>query len=240
MSGSTERRRREPCRVAEHACGRRPRSDDPIVESVDVTLRFGGVISLAGVSLRQRRGEILAVIGPNGAGKTSLFNCLTGVYHPQEGRIELPTVRAAPRRRSSVASRTGSTGSGIARTFQTSRLFNALTRLRERQGRGRVPPAHRTDRRDAPAAAHPPRGARERRRAVRAARASSGLADRANELASSLPYGDQRRLEIARALGTAPSCCCSTSPPPAPTRPRSWRSRSSSGASTDEPASASC
>ena len=60
---------------------------DVIVEVVDVTLRFGGVTSLADVDLDQRRGEILAVIGPNGAGKTSLFNCLTGVYTPQAGSI---------------------------------------------------------------------------------------------------------------------------------------------------------
>jgi branched-chain amino acid transport system ATP-binding protein len=73
-----------------------PAVDDPIVSVDDVTMRFGGVVSLGGVTLSQRRGEILAVIGPNGAGKTSLFNCLTGVYTPQEGTIEFrPSGRPA-------------------------------------------------------------------------------------------------------------------------------------------------
>src|SRR4051812_48230530 len=64
-----------------------PAAGDVVVDARDLTLRFGGVTSLNGVSLRQRRGEILAVIGPNGAGKTSLFNCLTGAYKPQEGSV---------------------------------------------------------------------------------------------------------------------------------------------------------
>ncbi|MCU1491488.1 MAG: amino acid/amide transporter ATP-binding protein 1, family, partial [Acidimicrobiaceae bacterium] len=97
-----------------------------IVEVDHVTLRFGGLTSLNDVSLRQRRGEILSVIGPNGAGKTSLFNCLTGVYTPQEGTIlfhradgaTLSVVGTKPHRVNRA---------GIARTFQTSRLFNALT-----------------------------------------------------------------------------------------------------------------
>src|SRR3954453_18776747 len=91
-----------------------------------VTLRFGGVTSLADVSLTQTRGEILAVIGPNGAGKTSLFNCLAGVYHPDEGRIVFSPEGREPvaligRRPDHI------TQLGIARTFQNIRLFNALT-----------------------------------------------------------------------------------------------------------------
>src|SRR5665213_2528590 len=62
-------------------------ASDPIVEVSHVSLRFGGVRSLSDVSLSQERGQILSVIGPNGAGKTSLFNCLSGVYTPQEGQI---------------------------------------------------------------------------------------------------------------------------------------------------------
>ncbi len=69
-------------------------TEERIVDVDAIELRFGGVVSLAGVSFSQRRGEILAVIGPNGAGKTSLFNCLTGVYHPQSGSI---TFRPAAR-----------------------------------------------------------------------------------------------------------------------------------------------
>jgi branched-chain amino acid transport system ATP-binding protein len=99
---------------------------DNIFDVEHVTLRFGGVTSLNKVTIQQRRGEILAVIGPNGAGKTSLFNCLTGFYRPQEGVINfhaaqrgtVDLVGKPPHRISHM---------GVARTFQTSRMFNALT-----------------------------------------------------------------------------------------------------------------
>src|SRR5436305_9061898 len=99
----------------------------PDIITVDgVTLRFGGVVSLDNVSLTQSPGEILAVIGPNGAGKTSLFNCLTGVYHPQEGSIRFTAGSGAPvdiiGQKPHVINQFG-----IARTFQNIRLFNALT-----------------------------------------------------------------------------------------------------------------
>jgi branched-chain amino acid transport system ATP-binding protein len=176
--------------------------EDAIVEVQDLTLRFGGVTSLAGVSFAQSRGEILAVIGPNGAGKTSLFNCLTGVYRPESGSIvfhpareaSFDVIRHKPHQVNHV---------GIARTFQTSRLFNALTAfenvkigIESRQHTGPVG-----------AMLHLPRTRREERESDRIATellAFVGLERRANELAASLPYGDQRRLEIARALGTSP------------------------------------
>ncbi len=99
---------------------------DVIVEVGNVTLRFGGITSLADVSLNQRRGEILSIIGPNGAGKTSLFNCLTGVYKPQQGWIAF---HGANGHSTMVVGRKPHqvNRAGIARTFQTSRLFNALT-----------------------------------------------------------------------------------------------------------------
>ena len=99
---------------------------DVIVEVGNVTLSFGGVTSLSDVSLNQRRGEILSVIGPNGAGKTSLFNCLTGVYKPQQGWI---VFHGAGGHKTMVVGRKPHqvNHAGIARTFQTSRLFNALT-----------------------------------------------------------------------------------------------------------------
>jgi branched-chain amino acid transport system ATP-binding protein len=174
---------------------------DPILEVSDVTLRFGGVTSLDGVSLTQQRGEILAVIGPNGAGKTSLFNCITGVYHPQQGQITLhakagavPLLGRKP---------DGVTRLGVARTFQNIRLFNALSAVENvkigvesRQHTGAVGAMLRL-----------PRTRREERESDRRAFELLdfvGLSARANELAASLPYGDQRRLEIARALGTGP------------------------------------
>jgi branched-chain amino acid transport system ATP-binding protein len=175
---------------------------ETILSVENVTLRFGGVTSLADVSLTQRAGEILAVIGPNGAGKTSLFNCITGVYQPQEGRIML---RDDSGGQTNLAGRKPNrvTLLGVARTFQNIRLFNALTAFEnvkigveahDKTGPGgailRIPRARREDR-DGNARAT------ELLEFV-------GLRDRANELASSLPYGDQRRLEIARAMGTSP------------------------------------
>jgi branched-chain amino acid transport system ATP-binding protein len=176
--------------------------EDPILEVNAVTLRFGGVTSLADVSLQQQRGEILAVIGPNGAGKTSLFNCVTGVYHPQEGSI---SVRVEGRDAVDLVGRKPDkvTRLGIARTFQNIRLFNALSAVENvkigveaRQHTGPVGAMLRL-----------PRTRREEK--VSDERAFEllsfvGLERRSNELASSLPYGDQRRLEIARALGTGP------------------------------------
>jgi branched-chain amino acid transport system ATP-binding protein len=179
---------------------------DLIVEVVGVTLRFGGLTSLADVTLSQRRGEILSVIGPNGAGKTSLFNCLTGVYHPQEGSI---IFHSRSGRRTVIAGGTRKlkphtiNRAGIARTFQTSRLFSALTTFENvkvgaesRQKTGPIGAMLRL-----------PRTRREERESdarVIELLEFVGLRQRANDLASSLPYGDRRRLEIARALGTGP------------------------------------
>ena len=99
---------------------------DNLFDVSNVTLRFGGVVSLSDVSLHQKRGEILAVIGPNGAGKTSLFNSLTGVYQPQEGVINFtakdkPSISIIGKKPFAVSD------AGVARTFQASRMFNALT-----------------------------------------------------------------------------------------------------------------
>jgi branched-chain amino acid transport system ATP-binding protein len=175
---------------------------DTILEVTDVTLRFGGVTSLSDVSLQHNRGDILAVIGPNGAGKTSLFNCITGVYEPQEGRISLhgegrdpvDLVGRSPNRVTRL---------GVARTFQNIRLFNALTAVENvkigveaRQHTGPIGAMLRL-----------PRTRREEREGdERSFELLSfvGLERVANELAASLSYGDQRRLEIARALGTSP------------------------------------
>jgi branched-chain amino acid transport system ATP-binding protein len=101
-------------------------ASDLIIRAENLTLRFGGVVSLRDVSIEMRRGEILAVIGPNGAGKTSLFNSLTGVYQPQEGTITFLARDAAPlsvigKKAHQIAQ------AGVSRTFQASRLFSALS-----------------------------------------------------------------------------------------------------------------
>jgi branched-chain amino acid transport system ATP-binding protein len=177
---------------------------DDIVYDIDgVTLRFGGVVSLNDVSMQMHRGEILAVIGPNGAGKTSLFNSLTGVYHPQEGRITL-SGRTGEKPVSVLGKKTHIINHlGVARTFQNIRLFPALTALEN------VKVGIETRQRSGPISAMlgMPWQRREEKLSTLGALKllrEVGLADRANELAGSLAYGEQRRLEIARALGTDP------------------------------------
>jgi branched-chain amino acid transport system ATP-binding protein len=175
---------------------------DKIFDIENVTLRFGGVVSLNDVSLYQNRGEILAVIGPNGAGKTSLFNSLTGVYQPQEGTITFLGRDAKPisiigRKAHRVSS------AGVARTFQASRMFSALTAFENvkigaesHRGIGVVGAMLK-----GPAT----------RRGEKASDAKTiellefvGLSERANVISASLSYGDRRRLEIARGLATDP------------------------------------
>jgi branched-chain amino acid transport system ATP-binding protein len=176
---------------------------DLVFEIKNVTLRFGGVVSLNDVGLEMYRGEILAVIGPNGAGKTSLFNSLTGVYNPQEGSILVSGRPGAPA--VSVMGKKPHTVNhlGVARTFQNIRLFPALTALENvkvgletRQKSGSIAamlglPSQRREERESTDGAYE-------------LLADVGLAARANDLAMSLAYGEQRRLEIARALGTDP------------------------------------
>jgi branched-chain amino acid transport system ATP-binding protein len=180
-----------------------PAYPDVVFDIQNVTLRFGGVVSLNDVSMQMFRGEILAVIGPNGAGKTSLFNSLTGVYKPQEGTIMLvgkPGVEPV----SVIGKKTHVVNHlGVARTFQNIRLFPALTALEN------VKVGVETRQKAGPIAAMlgMPWQRREEKEATAGALGllrDVGLLERANELAGSLAYGEQRRLEIARALGTDP------------------------------------
>ena len=176
---------------------------DVVYDISQVTLRFGGVVSLNDVSLQLYRDEILAVIGPNGAGKTSLFNTLTGVYIPQEGRITLsgrpgdPPVGVIGKKTHVI------NHLGVARTFQNIRLFPALTALEN------VKIGVETRQRSGPISAMlgMPWQRREERESTKRAYellSAVGLREHANDLAHSLAYGEQRRLEIARALGTNP------------------------------------
>ncbi len=175
---------------------------DLIFDVDHVTLRFGGVISLNDVSLHQDRGEILAVIGPNGAGKTSLFNSLTGVYQPQEGTITFVGRNGKPM---SIIGKKAfrMANAGVARTFQASRMFSAMTTFENvkigaesHRGIGVVGamlrgPATRRDEKRSDTRTN------ELLRFV-------GLNERANAISASLSYGDRRRLEIARGLATDP------------------------------------
>jgi branched-chain amino acid transport system ATP-binding protein len=175
-----------------------------VVFDIDhVSLRFGGVVSLNDISMQMFRGEILAVIGPNGAGKTSLFNSLTGVYTPQEGQILLAG-RPGAQPVGVIGKKTHIISHlGVARTFQNIRLFPALTALEN------VKVGVETRLKSGPISAMlgmPWQRAEEKMSTSKATDLlrDVGLLERANDLAGSLAYGEQRRLEIARALGTDP------------------------------------
>ena len=175
---------------------------DKIFDVDHVTLRFGGVVSLNDVTLHQERGEILAVIGPNGAGKTSLFNSLTGVYQPQEGTITFQGSDAKPM---SVIGKKPHrvSAAGVARTFQASRMFSALTAFENIK-------IGAESHRGIGVAGAMLRGPKTRRdERTSDARTVElldfvGLRAKANVISSSLSYGDRRRLEIARGLATGP------------------------------------
>ncbi len=169
----------------------------PILEVARITKRFGGLTALSEVSFSIARGEIYGLIGPNGAGKTTLFNVLTGLYRQDEGEFRFEGAKLGAVTPDRIAKL------GIARTFQNIRLFANLSALENvmigRHVRTKAgvfgailrDPATRAEEAAIERRAHELLG-------------YVGIAHRGNELAKHLSYGDQRRLEIARALATDP------------------------------------
>lgn len=178
---------------------------ETLLQATDLTVRFGGLTALDAVSFSIRRGEILGLIGPNGAGKTTCFNAMTGVYRPTSGTVVFDGETIGRRKRHQI------TRLGIARTFQNIRLWGEMTAL-ENVVVG-TDARHRTS---VPGAlVRTPRHRREERTAIEKAAALLqfvGIADRGEEKAKNLSYGDQRRLEIARALATEPKLLCLDEP----------------------------
>ena len=191
----------------------------PVLKLENVTMQFGGVIAVNNLSMEINEGEIVALIGPNGAGKTTAFNCVTGVYDPTNGKIEYCGETIAenfPRGKmkrlyagehNGLYTKTVSltpdaiTRRGIARTFQNIRLFssmtafeNVLTAMHVRRTSNLFTAAFRLNHKEEQA---------QRERALELLKIV-GLENEKDELATSLPYGKQRRLEIARALATEP------------------------------------
>ena len=191
----------------------------PVLKLENVTMQFGGVIAVNSLSMEINEGEIVALIGPNGAGKTTAFNCVTGVYEPTNGKIEYCGETIAenfPRgkmKRLYAGEHNGMytksvsltpdaiTRRGIARTFQNIRLFssmtafeNVLTAMHVRRTSNLFTAAFRLNHKEEQA---------QRERALELLKIV-GLENEKDELATSLPYGKQRRLEIARALATEP------------------------------------
>ncbi|TMQ17381.1 MAG: branched-chain amino acid ABC transporter ATP-binding protein/permease [Candidatus Rokuibacteriota bacterium] len=168
-----------------------------ILQVQGLTKRFGGVVALHEVDLVVPRGSIIGLIGPNGAGKTTFFNVVTGLVRPDSGRLTFEGASLVGLRPNAIVAR------GIARTFQSIRLFTHMTVLENVL----VGEHCRLAATVAGAVLRPPSVTAEERRArerARALLAFVGLAGKADDLARNLPYGDQRRLEIARALATEP------------------------------------
>ena len=174
----------------------RTTTDTPILAAENVTMRFGGLTAVDAVNFEVRRGEIMGLIGPNGAGKTTFFNCLTGLYLPTAGRVVFDGHLLPPKPRKVVLA-------GMARTFQNIRLFPNMTAL-ENVMVGRY---CRTTAGPLTSILRGRSSAERRRRPGAGRRSCSTLWDwgpTTDNLARNLSYGDQRRLEIARALATDP------------------------------------
>ena len=170
---------------------------EKVLELRNLTMQFGGVKALDDVSIHVNKGEICALIGPNGAGKTTVFNVVTGVYAATSGDIVFNGGSILGKKRHLI------TKLGLARTFQNVRLFGDMTALENvitatdvHKKSGLVGGLFGT-----------PRSRREERESKERAHellAFLGIDHRADQLGKNLPYGEQRRLEIARALGTEP------------------------------------
>ena len=192
---------------------------ESVLHVENVTMQFGGVVAVNNLSMDIYEGEIVALIGPNGAGKTTAFNCITGVYEPTNGKVEFcgkTIVENHPQGKMKklyagdskelyphVVSHTPDyiTKMGIARTFQNIRLFksmtvfdNVLTAMHLRKTSNVFSATFRLNRKEEAA---------QREKTLELLKIV-GLDDLKDELATSLPYGKQRRLEIARALATDP------------------------------------
>ena len=191
-----------------------------VLKVENVTMQFGGVVAVNNFNLEVNEGEIVAIIGPNGAGKTTAFNVITGVYAPTNGRVFFngePVIENFPRGKMKKIYKGENAGlyshtleptpdaltlAGMARTFQNIRLWKSMTVFdniliakHARRTSNLFTAAFRGNRKEEAA----------QRAEVEELLAVVGLTDVKDELATSLPYGKQRRLEIARALATKPS-----------------------------------
>lgn len=167
-----------------------------VLEAKGVTMRFGGLTAVKGVDLQVNSGEIVGLIGPNGAGKTTFFNCLTGLYVPTEGSVSYKGTVLPPKPHKV-------TEAGIARTFQNIRLFHNMTVLEN------VLVGRHTRTKEGLWSALLRGPGFKKAEAASEARAMEllefiGLENKAQHLAKNLPYGEQRKLEIARALASDP------------------------------------
>jgi branched-chain amino acid transport system ATP-binding protein len=187
---------------------------DPIVTVEHLTMRFGGLVAVNDVSFEAGRGDITALIGPNGAGKTTVFNCVTGFYKPTEGMITMRQQGGREFLLERMPDFRISARAKVARTFQNIRLFGGMTVLENL-----MVAQHNSLMRASGFTIFGlfglPGYRRAEHEAIEKARMwldEIGLTERADDPAGDLPYGAQRRLEIARAMGTEPELLCRDEP----------------------------
>jgi branched-chain amino acid transport system ATP-binding protein len=187
---------------------------DPIITVEHLIMRFGGLVAINDVSFQAGRGDITALIGPNGAGKTTVFNCVTGFYKPTEGMITMRQRGGREFLLERMPDFRISQKAKVARTFQNIRLFGGMTVLENL-----MVAQHNSLMRASgytifgllglPSYRHAEREAVEK---AKMWLEEVGLTERADDPAGDLPYGGQRRLEIARAMCTDPELLCLDEP----------------------------
>ena len=189
-------------------------AENGLLDVQELSMRFGGITAVSDLSFSTRRGDITAVIGPNGAGKTTVFNCITGFYRPTRGRLRLAHPDGTEYALQTLAGHRIARRARVARTFQNIRLFAGMTVLENL-----LVAQHNTLMPHVGAGLLAVIGVGGHRRAEAAAVArarrwldATKLLDRADDPAGALPYGDQRRLEIARAMCTKPILLCLDEP----------------------------
>lgn len=186
----------------------------PLLQVEHLTMRFGGLTAVGDLSFNAKAGEITALIGPNGAGKTTVFNCITGFYKPTEGMITLTQPDGKKLLLERLPGHDINWKGRVARTFQNIRLFGGMTLLENL-----LVAQHNVLMRASGMTIFGIFGTRGYKRAEKEAieyaeywLEKTGLIDRADDAAADLPYGDQRRLEIARAMCTKPLLLCLDEP----------------------------
>jgi len=192
----------------------RPWQKDPVLKVEHLTMRFGGLLAIDDVSFSVERQNITALIGPNGAGKTTLFNCLTGFYKPTEGRLSLDRKDGRLFHLERLEDHEINARAGVARTFQNIRLFSGMSVL-ENLMVAQHNVLSRASGFTFGAILRLGQFEAAEKEAVDLARYwldKVGLMGRADEAAGDLPYGDQRRLEIVRAMCTRPALLCLDEP----------------------------
>jgi branched-chain amino acid transport system ATP-binding protein len=201
--------------TAANQAATRPRwQEDPVLTVEHLTMRFGGLVAVDNLSFSVGRGDITAIIGPNGAGKTTVFNCLTGFYKPTEGMITMRRASGETFLLERMPDFRIAAQAKVARTFQNIRLFGGMTVLENL-----MVAQHNRLMVDSYYTLGGIFGLAHFRRSERAAVEKAkywldqiNLTDRADDPAADLPYGAQRRLEIARAMCTEPELLCLDEP----------------------------